>query len=160
MTEREPQLFENFLSPLCGLALVPSGKIIIEKPFLSFLEPADKTFLRLRILFFLLRWMGLVQASAQPKKGINRSSFLIMLAEGILSVWRKNDSHALWWLDTKINGFFGKFFSPSTTQLTPHIDFSDLKMNIIHTEAIFCIEEVDIKGYNDIISNEIGTKVE
>tara|TARA_B100001059_G_scaffold77093_1_gene74770 strand:- start:1615 stop:1716 length:102 start_codon:yes stop_codon:yes gene_type:complete len=33
-------------------------------------------------------------------------------------------------------------------------------MNIIHTEAIFCIEEVDIKGYKDIISNEIGIKVE
>tara|TARA_B100001093_G_scaffold427179_1_gene421414 strand:- start:6260 stop:6361 length:102 start_codon:yes stop_codon:yes gene_type:complete len=33
-------------------------------------------------------------------------------------------------------------------------------MNIIHTEDIFCIEEVDIKGYNNIISNEIGIKVE
>ena len=33
-------------------------------------------------------------------------------------------------------------------------------MNIIHTEAIFCIEEVDIKGYSDIINIEIGIKVE
>ena len=70
------------------------------------------------------------------KKGIKRSSFFIMLAEGIHRVCRKNDSHALWWFETITHGPFGIFLRPSIFQVTPHIIFREFKINKIHFDAI------------------------
>ena len=94
-TESEPQLLEKAFSPSFGFDLVPSGNIINEKPLSTFFEPCVITFLRLLYFFDLLRCIGFKHAKAQPKKGIKRSSFFIMLADGIHKVCRKNDSHAL-----------------------------------------------------------------
>ena len=70
LTDKRPQLFENVLRPLCGRALVPSGKIINETPLASFFEPSFITFLRLTSFFDLFKCIGLRQANAHPKKGI------------------------------------------------------------------------------------------
>ena len=86
--ESNPQLLENFLIPSSGFDLVPSGKMIIVKPLLIFFLPDDRTFFKLLIFFFLLKWIGLRHASAHPKKGIYNSYFLIILADGKESVCR------------------------------------------------------------------------
>jgi hypothetical protein len=79
LTDKRPQLLENFFKPFSGLALVPSGKIMIEPPFLSLLDPSLTTFLKLEILFDLLIDIGFRQARAHPNIGIYNSSFFKIL---------------------------------------------------------------------------------
>ena len=54
LIDNRPQLLEKDLRPLWGLALVPSGKMIIEDPSFIFLEPSFITFFKLPILLDLL----------------------------------------------------------------------------------------------------------
>ena len=54
LTDNRPQLLEKGLRPLWGLALVPSGNIIIEDPSPIFLEPSFITFFKLLNLLDLL----------------------------------------------------------------------------------------------------------
>ena len=123
LTLRTPQLDENFFKPFCGKDLVPSGNIIKDVLLDNFFEPLLITVLRLLNLLDLRRWIGFRQAKAQPKKGMSRSSLLIMLEVGIFIVCRKNDSHTPWWLAANIQGPSGIFFNPLTSQDTPHIAF-------------------------------------
>ena len=62
---------------------MPSGKIIIEVPFLSFLAPSLITFFMLLYFLALLRWIGFKHANAHPNTGINNKSFYMMLEDGI-----------------------------------------------------------------------------
>ena len=157
--ESNPQLLENFLIPSSGFDLVPSGKMIIVKPLLIFFLPDDRTFFKLLIFFFLLKWIGLRHASAHPKKGIYNNPFLIMLDDGIIKVWRKNDSHWPWWLETIIHGVFGKLSIPSTSQETPQRIFKELSINLTQFDETTCKEEVLINGYRIIIINDASIKL-
>ena len=81
----ESLFLQTLFIPFSGLALVPSGNIIIEKPEDNLFFPSDKTFLILLILFDLVSDMGFKHNKAHPKKGISNSSLLIMLEHGIKS---------------------------------------------------------------------------
>ena len=70
LADKRPQLLENDLSPFCGLALVPSGNIIIDVPSLSFIDPSFMTFLRLVSFLARFKYIGFKHANAHPKKGI------------------------------------------------------------------------------------------
>ena len=72
--------------PFSGLTLVPSGNNIIENPFLSFNFALLTTRLRLLNFFALSTVIGLVQATAHPKKGISNNSFLTTDVDGTISV--------------------------------------------------------------------------
>ena len=128
LKESTEQLDEKLFIPFSGLALVPSGNIIIEKPEDNLFFPSDKTFLILLILFDLVSDMGFKHNKAHPKKGISNSSLLIMLEHGIKSVCKKRDSHGPWWLETKIHGVEGIFSIPFILHLTPQIFFNDCKI--------------------------------
>ena len=121
LTQRTPQLDEKFFKPFSGNDLLPSGKIIKDVLLDNFFEPLLITVLRLLNLLDLRRWIGLRQAKAQPKKGISRSSLLIMLEVGIFIVCKKKDSHTPWWLAANIQGPSGIFSKPLTSQDMPHI---------------------------------------
>jgi hypothetical protein len=70
LIDKSPQLLAKVCIPSSGLVLVPSGNNIIEKPFLIFITPSFKTFLRPPNLLFLSKVIGFMQATAHPKKGI------------------------------------------------------------------------------------------
>ena len=154
-----PQLFENDFNPLCGLALVPSGKMIIDDPFFSFFEPSLMTFFKLVIFFDLVKWIGFRQARAHPKKGINNNSFFIILEEGKHKVCKKNDSHAPWWFDTRIQGLLGILLIPEMFQFTPHITFKAFRIKNTHIDAIFCKDLVFRMGNSKITTRDAGITV-
>ena len=144
--DNNPQLFENFFIPNFGSDLVPSGNIIRDVPFLSFFDPSCITFFILLYFFDLFKWIGFKHANAHPKIGIYKSSCFIMLEDGIMSVWRKNDSHCPWWFDTKIQGVFGIFSAPDTFHEIPQSFFNRRSMLFTQNEAIYCNEIVVLNG--------------
>src|SRR6056300_1023815 len=83
---KTPQLLANGCIPFSDDILVPSGKRITEKPFLSFKTPLSITFFKLLNLLARFNVIGFMHLNAQPKKGIYRSSFFIMLVDGNNSV--------------------------------------------------------------------------
>ena len=144
---RTPQLDEKLFKPFSGNDLVPSGKIIKDVLLESFLEPLLITVFRLLNLLDLLKWIGLRQAKAQPKKGINRSSLLIMLEVGMFIVCRKKDSHSPWWLAANIHGPLGIFSIPLTTHDTPHMALKAYRIINMQFLAKTWSEVVFKKGY-------------
>ena len=156
LTDKRPQLFEKDFRPLWGLALVPSGKTIIELPSLSFFEPCFKTFFKLANFLDLLKWIGLRHANAHPKKGMNNNSLFIILDDGMHRVCKNRDSQVPWWFDTRMHGLLGRFSIPSIVQVTPHNTFNDFKIKPIHTEATLCNLVVFIKGKRRMSNTETG----
>ena len=159
LADKRPQLLENDLSPFWGLALVPSGNIIIDVPSLSFIDPSFMTFLRLVSFLARFKCIGFKHANAHPKKGIYNSSLLMMLDDGIHIVCKKNDSHAPWWFETKINGPSGIFLIPETSQDILQINFNEASIKFIQYDAIDCKKIVFTKGNNKIIAKEAGMTV-
>ena len=159
LADKRPQLLENDLSPFWGLALVPSGNIIIDAPSLSFIDPSFMTFLRLVSFLARFKCIGFKHANAHPKKGIYNSSLLMMLDDGIHIVCKKNDSHAPWLFETKINGLSGIFLIPETSQDILQINFNEASIKFIQYDAIDCKKIVFTKGNYKIIAKEAGMTV-
>ena len=120
----------------------------------NFFEPFLITVFRLLNLFDLRRWIGFKQAKAQPKKGINRSSLLIMLEVGMLIVCRKKDSHTPWWLAANIHGPLGIFSNPFTSQDMPHMAFKAYRIINMQFLAKIWSKLVLKKGYSTTIRKQ------
>ena len=116
-------------------------------------------FLKVSIFIFLFIEMGLSLAIAQPKKGIIRISFFIILLVGMNSVWRKKDSHGLWWLAAITKGVLGRFSIPFLFQLIPHNTLSTFKISKIQTLPTYWSFDVERNSYATIIIKETKRKL-